>query len=631
MARLVPSLETINEFPKQLEPGERALMDALLKILDDDWTIYVQPNLNGIQPDIIIFSEEAGMGIFEVKDWKLDSYRVQSGGQWDVYDGYQGRWIDSAVRCPLAQVKSYKDDIYRYELPDLEAEKILDNQVYSLIAPFVYFHCHTTQDARAKTSLVHDPYITIFGHDDLRPDRLHRLLDARYLRKGSYFSEMMKRYELQNRLLNALAYPEHGLLSVADILFPLTPKQKELLANNPGRRRVIGAAGSGKTLLLARKALNAALNDQKVLLVVYNITMVNYLADVVRRLSRSKSKNGLRPDRLILVRHYHRLFPDDIEPRNKNGPIVLKDEEVKAIGHFDVILIDEGQDFKREWIERLYGLAKENAHVMFVEDDRQNIYVDMKARREVPGIFGAPNKLERSFRIPAEVAALGNLLVTWSKDEFESGDVETEPPPKGTLPIIPKPVWVQGNERQMLAALADEIKRLIDENRSGAFADLVVLVCTVEDGWEVCKRLDGMRLPYICNFESRDEYEALAEQYDGTSLNEKREQIRRARKIAFRMQTGRIKVCTIHSFKGWELKRVLVYFRPAEEQAAKKKIPLLYTAITRTQDGLTVFNADAGLFEFGRLAGKEGLVSIHEPRATPIANPQQFQMDDFPF
>lgn len=629
MASLVPTLDQINQFPTPLTAGERALMEALLNILDEEWTIYVQPNLNGLQPDIIIFSEEAGLGIFEVKDWNLVSYRVHSNGLWDVYNN--GKWNNLVVRCPLTQVKSYKDDIYRYELPELEAEKVLDVQVYSLIAPFVYFHCHTTRDARAKTSVVHDPYITVFGHDDLRPERLRRLLEARYLKKGSNFSGMMKRYELKNRLLNALDYPEHGRLSLPNILFPLTPKQKELLANDPGRRRVIGAAGSGKTMLLARKAVNAALNNQKVLIVVFNITMVNYLADVVRQLARSKSRNGLRPDRLILVRHYHRLYPGDIEPRKTDEPIVLKDEEVEATGPFDVILIDEGQDFKRQWIERLYGLAKENAHVLFVEDDRQNVYgIDTKERRKVPGISGAPNKLTRSFRIPAEVADLGNRLVAWSKAEFESGDVEPAPPPQGTLPIISKPVWVQGNERQMLASLADEIRRLIDENRSGAFADLVVLVCTVENGWEVCERLDGMRLPYICNFESRAEYVKLAQIYSDESLELNRKAIRRARKIAFRMQTGRVKVCTIHSFKGWELRHVLASFRPAEEQAAEK-ISLLYTAITRTQDSVAVFNADAGLFEFGRLAAQEGLVAIHEPRATPIASPQPLQMDDISF
>ena len=613
MARIVPTIETINQFPKPLEPGERALMEALRTVLDDDWVIYVQPYLNGLQPDIIIFSEEAGMGIFEVKDWQLADYRVQAGGLWDVYDGRQGRWVESKVRCPLAQVSSYKDSIYRYELPELEAEKILDKRVYRLIAPFVYFHCHTSAEARKRTAPINDPYITVFGHDELQPARLRTLLGEQYLQRGSFFAEMMKRYGLQNRLLNALEYPEHGRLDVSDILFRLTKDQQKLLSNATGRRRAIGAAGSGKTLLLARKAVNAALDNRKVLIVCFNITMVNYLFDVVRRLARSKSKNGRRLEENILVRHYHRLYLKDTERRKRDEAIELEDDEVKALQPFDVILIDEGQDFKREWIERLFELAADDAHIMFVEDDRQNIYsTDAKSRAKIPGILGRPNELlNRSFRINREVAALANRLVASRKEQFESGDVESAPPLQGELIQWLKPAWFQGDEQPMMHSLTDEIRRLIDEDRSGAFADMVILVCTVEDGWAVCDHLEAMRRPFICNFESREEYDCLAELYAAEQLKEKREQIRRARKIAFRMQTGCIKVCTIHSFKGWELKRVLIYFRLQEKQYPVR-VPLLYTAVTRTQDSLAIFNADPALFKFGRLAAQEGLVTLSE-------------------
>ena len=606
MARLVPTIDTIDAFPKSLEPGERALMEALCAVLDDDWVIYVQPTLNGLQPDIIIFSEEAGMGILEVKDWALDRYEIQPDNTWLRDDGVE-------FRCPLAQVKSYKDSIYRYELAELEAEKILDKRVYRLAAPFVYFHCYTSAEARKRTSPVSDPYITVFGHDDLQPARLRALLSEQHLKKGSLFAEMMKRYELQNRLLNALDYADHGRLDVSDILFSLTKAQQKLLSNAPGRRRAIGVAGSGKTLLLVRKAVNAALDNRNVLIVCFNITMVNYLSDVVRRLSRFKSRGGIRLDEHILVRHYHRLYPQDTEHRKKDVAIVLEDEEVKARKPFDVILIDEGQDFKREWIERLFDLASEEAHSMFVEDDRQNIYgQDAKARGKIPGILGRPNELlQRSFRINSEVAALANRLVASRKDQFESGDVEIAPPLQGKLVESPKPTWFQGDAQSVMSNLADEIRRLIHESRSGAFADLVILVCTVEDGWAVCDRLDTMRLPFIGNFESRKEFHRLAELYEGEQLKEKREQIRRARKVAFRMQTGRIKVCTIHSFKGWELRRVLVHFHPAEEQT-KQKISLLYTAMTRTLESLAVFNADPALFPFGRLAAQEGLVTFSE-------------------
>jgi superfamily I DNA/RNA helicase len=40
----------------------------------------------------------------------------------------------------------------------------------------------------------------------------------------------------------------------------------------------------------------------------------------------------------------------------------------------DVLLIDEGQDFERSWIEKLQSIGFASYHLMFCEDDRQNIY-----------------------------------------------------------------------------------------------------------------------------------------------------------------------------------------------------------------------------------------------------------------
>lgn len=611
MAKLVPSLEQIDSFIPPLQEGERALMNALIKILDDTWTIYVQPFLNGLQPDIIIFSEQSGLGIFEVKDWNLDNYRVHPDGTWEVYNGRTQQWHASKKRCPLLQVEKYKDNIIRYELPELEAESVLDNAVYGIVIPFVYFHKHTTKEIKQRIGALQEKhaYTTVFGTESLAPDKLQTLLSSRHLQKQSRFAGMMQQYQLQNRLRNSLAYPEHGRLDVSDITFTLPRRHKELLPNTPGKRRVIGAAGSGKSMILVRKAVNAALNRQKVLLVCFNITMVNYLNDVVRRLSRHKDRNQERIDRRIYVRHFHRLFPDEKE---------LKDEEVIEIESFDVILIDEGQDFDREWIEQLYTLAADDAHIMFVEDDRQNIYgTDTSARRAVPGIIGRPNELKQSFRINPKIAQLANTLIEMSVHQFESGAVESvQIGPQQELLPAPQPVWFDGDYDQMLDAISTEISRLTNDANTGSFADIVILVCTIADGWKICEELDKLHRPYICSFESRQENEQIQQQYPPEQVNKKLDDLRRGRKVAFRMQTGRIKVCTIHSFKGWELKRVLVFYHPTGEIQIENRAALLYTAITRTQEYLTVFNTEPTLNRFGQEAAKQGLLQRQEMNLT---------------
>ncbi len=96
------------------------------------------------------------------------------------------------------------------------------------------------------------------------------------------------------------------------------------------------------------------------------------------------------------------------------------------------------------------------------------------------------------------------------------------------------------------------------------------------------------------------------------------------------MQGGRIKVCTIHSFKGWELSNILVLFNPAEpqkgvktiasseEEGSEDAIALLYTAITRSQENLTVYNSYELLFEFGKKAIKKGYAERHSEASDRI-------------
>lgn len=337
--------------------------------------------------------------------------------------------------------------------------------------------------------------------------------------------------------------------------------------------------------------------------------MVNYLNDLVRRLSRYKDKNQERISQRIYVRHFHRLFPNEKE---------LKDEEIIDAQPFDVILIDEGQDFDRAWIEQLYTLAKDNAHIMFVEDDRQNIYgKNTSARRTVPGIMGRPNELKQSFRINHKIAQLANTLIDMSIQQFESGAVESVQ--KGLQQELfppPQPLWFDGNYGQMLMAISAEITRLANDANTGSFADIVILVCTVEDGWAICDELDKLHRPYICSFESRGGNGEVRQIYSPDQLDMRLDNLRRGRKVAFRMQTGRIKICTIHSFKGWELKRVLVFYHPIGENQLQNRASLLYTAITRTQEYLTIFNTEPSLSRFGQEAAQQGLLHLKAMKST---------------
>lgn len=65
--------------------------------------------------------------------------------------------------------------------------------------------------------------------------------------------------------------------------------------------------------------------------------------------------------------------------------------------------------------------------------------------------------------------------------------------------------------------------------------------------------------------------------------------IRDSKKLNFFMNTGTIKISTIHSFKGWESEVVFLILEKNNESSSSFD-ELLYTGLTRTRSNLIVIN-----------------------------------------
>ena len=56
----------------------KKVLDIFKEKTSDDWEIYVQPHLNGSRPDFILLNPKVGIGVFEVKDWKIETLSFQN-------------------------------------------------------------------------------------------------------------------------------------------------------------------------------------------------------------------------------------------------------------------------------------------------------------------------------------------------------------------------------------------------------------------------------------------------------------------------------------------------------------------------------------------------------------------------
>jgi hypothetical protein len=167
----------------------------------------------------------------------------------------------------------------------------------------------------------------------------------------------------------------------------LTDHQVGVLRRLQRNRRVeiVGAAGTGKTMLAAEKARRLAGEGFETLLVCFNQPLARLLADET---SESATRTGH-----LTVSTFHQLCEDlGREAKTlpaKPNPVTAEwfsetlpdalDEAIEELGpRFHAIVIDEGQDFDADWLVSLEALLFEpKEDVLYVfHDPAQAIYRD---------------------------------------------------------------------------------------------------------------------------------------------------------------------------------------------------------------------------------------------------------------
>lgn len=390
MASLFPPLEQIRRFKVPPEEGELHLLDFLDRTLGDDYEVYFQPFLNGDRPDIAVMRRGSGVLLIEVKDWDLSRYSVDGGGIWSVHANGRHR-----VKSPIAQVHTYHKNLCGPHVEHVSEWQQETGKLFATVACAVYFH--PGDRARIEDLCGREEHVELLTPDSLKQEEFERVLHrTRLSRPFASFDE-----DLYRRFHRYLQPPLHTRDQGKKLIY--TPKQKALSESRPIQQKIRGVAGSGKTRVLARRAVNAYLRTrERVLLLTYNLTLRNYIHDAI-----SEVREDFLWDNFHVV-NYHQFF--NIQANNHNLPVeglapyqdegffeLAKDE----IATFGTALIDEIQDYKSEWIRivKKYFLREDGEFVVF-GDEKQNLYdrtlgEDKRPNTTIPGAW---NELNDSFR-----------------------------------------------------------------------------------------------------------------------------------------------------------------------------------------------------------------------------------------
>lgn len=375
----------------------------------------------------------------------------------------------------------------------------------------------------------------------------------------------------------------------------LDARQRELATTRTetGYRRVKGPAGSGKSVVLAARASSLAAEDKHTLVVSYNITLLNYLRDLAVR--HEASRRVIRRQIDFLNFHYwckrvcfdtghayeyKRLWASSSDGEELQPEPVLTeglaalvqrlyrdDVESGGMPKYDAILVDEGQDFRPSWWQTLRLALKEGGEMVLVADKTQNIYATAAAWTEDTmanaGFRGPWSELKISYRLPPAVIPLISKFADefLTDEEIDVPQVEQRENQLEFADLFPVELrWLHVREHSRgLDACVSELRRMMQRLRT----DTAIPDITFLSGKELGRSLTGF----------------LSEKgVDVLHTFDKDKQNSRRMKRAFFQGVARVKATTLHSFKGWEA-RHLILFVASVERAEDRA--LLYTALTR--------------------------------------------------
>ncbi len=693
------------QFSVRPEEGELHLLTFLEKELDNSFEVYFNPYMNGDRPDVVIMKKRQGVLIIEVKDYRLENYELDERKNWKV----KNRTHEYNIKSPISQALKYKENLFELHIENLLEMKIKDIRSFNIVSSVVYFH-NATKDEISNflvKPFEHDRRyldflrynIDLLGRDSLNKFAFKALLKKRYLiseRPSFFFTN-----NIYNSFQRFLKPPIH--LKEQGQNFHFSQEQLKIIyASNKKQQRIKGVVGSGKTTVLAARAVQSyKRTNGKILILTYNITLKNFIRDKI-----SLIREEFPWDAFVIL-NYH--FFITAELNNLGIPVAVPDgfselseqeretyferkyysnkslfeENKDKIKAYDVILIDEIQDYKRPWMEIIkeYFLVPNGEYVLF-GDVKQNIYNNETDNRDiVTNVIGKPTELKRCYRSDFKIK---DLAIEYQKEIFQNRyeiddfndiqnlEIQFEKNQQGDIKYIylqntdtirslytiihenainkgipPNDITVlsqtikllrnfdsfyrySSNEHtntmfetnemiyrmglnylksndlpQWLNEALELIKRQNDRNKKTAFNQLSILF-TILDLYKNFGHLFENKLEFYCkkfrsskndflNFisQNKDDFNSFKKDFSPERMSKNLNLIRNNKKIHFFMNSGTIKLSTVHSFKGWESELLFLIIEPkyhSYSEFEQSFDEILYTGLTRSRSNLIILN-----------------------------------------
>lgn len=601
MAELIPPL---NSCLSRMQAGEKRFAHRLISHLEDDYLCWFETGI-GHRPrytDFVVLHPMRGLLLLEVKDWRLDTIRRASPESFELLTSTGLKHVPNphlqARHCAYKLVNLLERDPQLVQVDGKYKNRIVMPYGYGV----VFTNLTRAQFVKSEIGTV-VPEVQTICKDEMTEScdveefqkRLWDMFNYCFNRKLTQPQIDRVRWhlfpEIRMSPQPALALPgkpEETPFGIPDIIQVMDLQQEKLARGlGAGHRVIHGVAGSGKTMILAYRCMHLAkLLHKPILVLCYNVTLAARLRSLIEGQGVNDKVNVYSIHRWAktMLQSYNVKLPK-IENGNYDAAIEALIAEVAngniPRGQYGAILIDEGHDFKQEWLRLVVDMIDPNINsLLLLYDDTQSIYRRSTglgfALKDV-GIEaqGRSTILKLNYRNTEEIL----------KFAFEFIDDYVKPTDggEGGVPVIaPDTAGRHGRlpAVESFNSFEEEAERIVavfgklHADRHLAWSEMCVLYCHKWMGQAVAVAMTTANIPFTWLKDS-------------------------ATKQKFDAAEDTVKIVTMHSSKGLEFSTVAtcgVGSLGMDKERVEYDAKLLYVAMTRATQNLLITSSKESPF-----------------------------------
>ncbi len=581
--------------------GERRLAERLEQKLDDDYLMWYDVPVGPKQshPDFTILHPRRGLLILETKDWRLDTVQRATRQYWEIAPDGQHKVVINplaqARHCAIQVVNALERDKQLVQPQGTHAGKLAFPWGYGVVLTRIT----RKQFDAAELGEAIEPHLVICSDEMLENVDSEAFQQRLWSMFPHAFGGAMSLPQLDRvrwtMFPDVRVHPQGSLFAeeAADAEPPdvmqVMDLQQEQLARSlgDGHRVIHGVAGSGKTMILAYRAQYLAkaqtATSKPILVLCFN-------EPLAVKLDAMFAAQGLA--KAVHARNFHKWcwhqlksfgqpLPGqgrDMFDQMVNGVIRAVERQQIPSGQYQAVLIDEGHDFRPEWLKLATQMIDPATNSLLVlYDDAQSIYERSRSRQfsfKSVGIQaqGRTTILKINYRNTKQILQTASLIAADLLSPEDQGD--------DGIPIVRPISYGREGGAPLIVRLpnlrdeADRVAELLADAHHGggtAWGDMAVL-CRDFAVTDTCaKALAHRRLPHQVRKRSGD----------------------------YKPAQDAIKVMTMKVSKGLEFPVVAipgVGAMPAPGEDEREEARLFYVAATRATERLILTISGDGAF-----------------------------------